>query len=146
MLPVFFGFSCVSYVQWLFLVPVKGGRWHIIPQLAVYTTYTTYTLPSGGLYATCHLSGEPETTIDMFLQFISPSVSSCAKVFRCRSAAECPGGAPGSCSGGLVDTPCSSCPEGCLVSRRNVHKTHRRLEAVTEKHSFFTRIQATRGR
>ena len=34
------------------------------------------------------------------------------EVFRCRSAAECPGGAPGSCSGGLVDTPCSSCPEG----------------------------------
>ena len=31
--------------QWLFLVPVKGGRWHIIPQLAVYTTYI---LPSGG--------------------------------------------------------------------------------------------------
>ena len=27
------------YVQWLFLVPIKGGRWHIIPQLAVYTTY-----------------------------------------------------------------------------------------------------------
>ena len=25
--------------QWLFLVPVKGGRWHIIPQLTVYTTY-----------------------------------------------------------------------------------------------------------
>ena len=25
--------------QWLFLVPVKGGRWHIIPPLAVYTTY-----------------------------------------------------------------------------------------------------------
>ena len=25
--------------QWLFLVPLKGGRWHIIPQLAVYTTY-----------------------------------------------------------------------------------------------------------
>ena len=23
--------------QWLFLVPVKGGRWHTIPQLAVYT-------------------------------------------------------------------------------------------------------------
>ena len=22
--------------QWLFLVPLKGGRWHIIPQLAVY--------------------------------------------------------------------------------------------------------------
>ncbi len=51
----------VSCCQWLFLVPLKGGRWHIIPQLAVYTTYT---LPSGGLYATYHLLGEPETTID----------------------------------------------------------------------------------
>ena len=25
--------------QWLILVPLKGGRSHIIPQLAVYTTY-----------------------------------------------------------------------------------------------------------
>ena len=25
--------------QWLFLAPLKGGRWHIILQLAVYTTY-----------------------------------------------------------------------------------------------------------
>ena len=25
--------------QWLFLVPAKGGRWHRIPQLSVYTTY-----------------------------------------------------------------------------------------------------------
>ena len=25
--------------QWLFLVPLKGGRWDIIAQLAVYTTY-----------------------------------------------------------------------------------------------------------
>ena len=31
------------------MVPVKGGRWHIIPQLAVYTTYI---LPSGQLYTT----------------------------------------------------------------------------------------------
>ncbi len=29
-------------VEWLFFVPVKGGRWHIIPQLAVYTTYIIY--------------------------------------------------------------------------------------------------------
>ena len=43
------------------MVPLKGGRWHIIHQLAVYTTYI---LPSGGLYATYHLSGEPETTIE----------------------------------------------------------------------------------
>ena len=48
--------------QWLFLVPLKGGRWHIIPQLLA--VYTTYILPSGGLYATYHLLGEPETTID----------------------------------------------------------------------------------
>ena len=33
-----FAFS-IPNIQWLFLVPVKGGRWHIIPQLAVYTTY-----------------------------------------------------------------------------------------------------------
>ena len=51
----------ISY-QWLFLVPLKGGRCHIIPQLAVYTTYI---LPSGGLHATYHLLGEPETTIDL---------------------------------------------------------------------------------
>ena len=55
-----------GFSQWLSLVPLKGGRWHIIPQLAVYTTYnyTTYILPSVGLYATYHLLGEPETTID----------------------------------------------------------------------------------
>ena len=29
----------LPFGQWLFLVPLKGGRWHIIPQLAVYTTY-----------------------------------------------------------------------------------------------------------
>eukprot|EP00434_Breviolum_minutum_P042683 symbB.v1.2.038008.t1/scaffold5375.1/size55718/2 len=34
------------------------------------------------------------------------------EVFRCGSAAACPGGAPGSCSGGLVETPCSACPAG----------------------------------
>ena len=51
---------CPLIFQWLFLVPLKGGRWHIIPQLAVYTTYI---LPFGGLYATYHLLGEPETTI-----------------------------------------------------------------------------------
>ena len=44
------------------MVPVKGGRWHIIPQLAVYNKW--YILPIGGLYATYHLLREPETTID----------------------------------------------------------------------------------
>lgn len=33
--------------QWSFLVPVKGGRCHIIPHLAV-RIYTTDILPSGG--------------------------------------------------------------------------------------------------
>ena len=42
--------------QWLFLVPLICGMWHIIPQLAVYTTYISriYCL-LGGLYATYHL-------------------------------------------------------------------------------------------
>ena len=57
--------------QWLFLVPLKGGRWHIIPQLAVYTTYI---LPSGGLYTTYHLLREPETTIENLFCFgLQPS-------------------------------------------------------------------------
>ena len=50
-----------TFYQWLFLVPLKGGRDYIIPQLAVYTTYI---LPSGGLYNPYHLLGEPETAID----------------------------------------------------------------------------------
>ena len=45
-----------------FWIPQKvGKRWHIIHQLVVYTTYI---LPSGGLYATYHLLREPETTIE----------------------------------------------------------------------------------
>ena len=36
--------------------PKTWDRWHIIPQLAVYTTYI---LPSGGLYNPYHLLGEP---------------------------------------------------------------------------------------
>ncbi len=51
----------MSPYQWLFLVPVKGGRWHIISQLAVYTTYI---LPSGSLHATYHPLQEPEKSID----------------------------------------------------------------------------------
>ena len=47
--------------QWSFLVPSIGGRYHIIPQLAVYTTYI---LPIGWLYITYHPLREPETAID----------------------------------------------------------------------------------
>ena len=47
--------------QWLFLVSLKGGRDYITPQNAIYKWYI---LPIGGLYATYHLLGEPETTIE----------------------------------------------------------------------------------
>ena len=52
--------------QWLFLVPLKGGRWHIIPQLAVYTTYIPLIVLAfwGVICYQAHLLGEPETTID----------------------------------------------------------------------------------
>ncbi len=55
-----------TLIQWLFLVPLKGGRQHITPQKAIYKWqwYKWYILPIGWLYATYHLLGEPETTID----------------------------------------------------------------------------------
>ena len=40
--------------QWLFLVPIKGGRWHS----SIYHLYTTYILASGGLYI-CQLPVPP---------------------------------------------------------------------------------------
>ena len=49
--------------------PKRWDRWHIIPRLAVYTTYI-YILPSGGLYATYHLLGEPETTTIEFTLYL----------------------------------------------------------------------------
>ena len=33
---------------------------------SIYHLYTTFILPSGGLYATYHLLGEPKTTIDFW--------------------------------------------------------------------------------
>ena len=53
------------FCQWLFLVPIKGGRWHIIPQLAVYIAYIPliYCL-LWGLYNLYHLLPEPEKSID----------------------------------------------------------------------------------
>ena len=57
--------------QWLFRVPLKGGRWHIIPQLAVYTTYIPliYCFLGG---EKCYLppsSGTISTTIDFTPHF-----------------------------------------------------------------------------
>ncbi len=82
----YFGMLPTNHCQWLFLVPLKGGRWHIIPQLAVYTTYI---LPSGGLYATYHLLGEPETTLDTGWSYFSTpappwQVKVCMLTFRLR--------------------------------------------------------------
>ena len=61
--------------QWLFLVPLKGGRWHIIPQLAVYTTYIPliYCLLGGKKCYRSHLLGEPETTIELSIDWIYSS-------------------------------------------------------------------------
>ena len=57
--------SCTLRMWWeyqcLFLVPLKGGRYHIIPQLAVYTTYI---LPIGWLCGTYHLLREPGNSIE----------------------------------------------------------------------------------
>ena len=42
-------------------------RWQVAynpPIGSIYHLYTTYILPCGGLYATYHLLGEPETTIE----------------------------------------------------------------------------------
>ena len=52
--------------QWLFLVPLKGGRDYIFPQLAVYTTYIPLIVLAfvWVLYNPYHLLGEPETAID----------------------------------------------------------------------------------
>ena len=54
-------FLIQTIYQWLFLVPLIGGRWYIITQVAVYTTYI---LPIGPLYATYHLSREPGNSIE----------------------------------------------------------------------------------
>ena len=61
-----------EFSQWLFLGPIKGwDRWHSpSPNWQEKChLYTTYILSSGGLYATYHLLGEPETTIDFHRVF-----------------------------------------------------------------------------
>ena len=55
--PNILGTVTVIY-QWLFLVPVKGGRWHIIPAIgSIYHLYTTYSpcLLGGYMLPTSHL-------------------------------------------------------------------------------------------
>ncbi len=47
--------------------PKRWDRWHSPSpnwQFLFFHLFATYILPSGGLYATYHLLGEPETTIE----------------------------------------------------------------------------------
>ena len=68
--------------QWLFLVPIKGGRDYITSQKAIYKWYISdiyiYILPIGGLYATYHPLQEPEKSIEMVFSsgFIDPQIQS----------------------------------------------------------------------
>ena len=53
---------------------------------SIYHLYTTYILPSGGLYNPYHLLGEPETATDMFVgnPFITPFITGeITPLFRC---------------------------------------------------------------
>ena len=69
----------ISSHQWLFLVPLKGGRWHNPPIGSIYHLYIAF----WGLYATYHLLGEPETTIDHMLHWPKKTVGpGCAGSFR----------------------------------------------------------------
>ena len=55
--------------QWLFLVPIKGGIGGIVhpPIGSIYHVYTTYILPSRGLYNPYHLLPETEKSIEKML-------------------------------------------------------------------------------
>ena len=57
---------------------VGGIRWHIIPRLAVYTTYI---LPFGGLYATYHLLGNHWSTEST----VQHGASQCSSQLRFKS-------------------------------------------------------------
>ena len=62
--------------------PKRWDRWHSPSPnwQEKYHLYTTYILPSGRLYATYHLLGEPETTIDHGSPFQSFSLSGSSQV------------------------------------------------------------------
>ena len=49
---------------------------------SIYHLYTTYILPSGGLYATYHLLGEPEPTIESW-EKVEESLALWAVESRC---------------------------------------------------------------
>ena len=66
------------------MVPLKGGRDYIIPQLAGFLPLIyIYILPSGGLYNPYPLLGELETTIDHFGKGRIDSKSFCSSTKCC---------------------------------------------------------------
>ena len=52
------------------------------PISSIYHLYTTYILPSGGLYATYHLLREPETTIEYTNHIPSLKLTACPGKLR----------------------------------------------------------------
>ena len=68
----------VTFFQRLLLVPLIGGRWYIITQLAIYKWYIRGILPIGWFYITYHLLREPKTTIDFWDgEFTWPEFKGC---------------------------------------------------------------------
>ena len=69
--PVYEPNTCLD--QWSFLVPLIGGRYHIIPQLAVYTTYIPliYCLLGDYISPTTY-SGNNRNSYCLDLQFSLP--------------------------------------------------------------------------
>ena len=55
-----------------FLVPLIGGRWYIITQLAVYTTYIPHIANWGIIYGTYHLWGNQETPLTKIVDLLYP--------------------------------------------------------------------------
>ena len=55
------------HLQWSFLVPLIGGRYHIIPQLVIYKWYISGIFPAnwGIIYHRSHLLREPGNSIDL---------------------------------------------------------------------------------
>ena len=74
--------------QWSFLVPLVGGKEHIITQLAIYKWYI---LPIGGfIYHRSHLLSEPGNSIDVGVRFLTVCRRHVLRL--CTSAADTGGG------------------------------------------------------
>ena len=78
--------------QWSFMVSLIGGRYHIIPQLAIYKWYI---LPIGWLYVTYHQKkGNQETPMIGCLIYVQPPNSNAQTLGKTRVFPCCQGSAP----------------------------------------------------